>query len=96
MSKWQIEAKDKLLSIFAECANFERVEIKGSLIEGSEIDIYSDIDMEIHMKYYTASDIPILMQILSERIGSVFGCEIHNNERSDLLRICFENGCGLI
>jgi len=92
MHLWQVEAEQKLIEFLSNFAEIHQIKPKGSILDKSTLDIYSDVDFDIYLASDSAFDLINLMKMLSQQFGTIFGYEIHNNSNSDVLRICFENG----
>ena len=90
MPPWQIPASEKLTAFLKP---YGTTSLKGSVTTPSELDIYSDVDIDISTPDNTPIDIKSLITKTAEHFGSkVFGYEAFIYERQDVIRLCLENG----
>jgi len=89
---WQIKAAQDMKNFLSEFLNVERMTLKGSVLDPNLLDIYSDVDMEIHLLESAELDIAVLIAELCQQFNPVFGYEAHYQDDCAVLRICFENG----
>lgn len=92
MDIWQIKVAKDLTEYFKSISNVKKIEFGGSLLCESTIDAFSDIDMDIILKYNDIIDMKEMIEVLSRRFANVLGYEIYDYENRDMLRICFDNG----
>ena len=94
MDKWQIKAADEITDFIRKHIPNVNIKIYGSLLNKDLIDVFSDVDMEVHVQNDSNFNIKnfICMISMFSKHYSVFGYELHAKEKNELLRICFENG----
>ena len=92
MGIWQAEAEQKMKDFLHSIFAIQRIETTGSILTPELMDIFSDVDLEIHLSSDDALDMMDLVNSLAKQFGNVFGYEVHFSDSKDLLRVCFENG----
>ena len=92
MSLCQVQAAKEMEDFLKEIFIIEKIAIKGSTLNPDSIDLYSDVDMEIHLLESTALDSKCLIKALSEQFCGVFGYEVYSYDNRDIFRICFDSG----
>ncbi|MCL1807859.1 MAG: hypothetical protein FWG31_09180 [Oscillospiraceae bacterium] len=91
MELWQVKAADEMAGFMRGFLPVEEIDFYGSMLDRGSLDIFSDIDMEVHLQTNSDFNMKYVIRILSEH-SDVFGYETHIKDESELLRICFENG----
>lgn len=81
---WQYEAKEMIEKLLATFPEIKKIEVKGSMLDETTLDKYSDVDLEIHLAHTTPFDIKRVVK----KLPPALGYEIHNNT----LRICLWEG----
>ena len=89
---WQIRAAQDMKKFLSQFMNAEKIVLKGSVLDSNLLDIYSDVDMEIHLPESAELDITMLIAELCQQFNPIFGYEAHCHDDCAVLRICFENG----
>lgn len=92
MELWQIKAAEKMSYLLSEHLTTNKIELSGSVLNPTELDKFSDVDMYIYMPTNTPINFDTLLNVLTEQFGPPFGFEIHCQNDRDVLRICFEDG----
>jgi predicted nucleotidyltransferase len=91
MNFWQTRASEKMKNFLRNFSEIENVSMIGSMNEQNSLDIFSDIDLEIHLNS-SEFDLKKFINAMSTQVNTVFGYEIIGNDNCDTLRVCFENG----
>ena len=92
MKKWQLDAYKKMKQYIQEHISGAHIKKIGSILEPDELDIYSDVDLHIHLPYEAHFNAESFIKKLNEQFHPVLGYEIHNNDKQSVLRICLNNG----
>ena len=92
MHLWQVEVKNKLLNDLGDFLGIEKVEAKGSVLELEQLDVFSDVDLEVYLRNDEVIGLEKFFEIITDHCGPIFGYETHQQEKNDVIRICFENG----
>jgi len=92
MSLWQIDAANEMKEFLCGIIDADKIGLTGSKLEPASLDVFSDVDIEIHLPVNVAVDIKLLLRALAERFCAIFGYEFHSSSDGYTLRICFENG----
>ena len=92
MYLWQIEAAKKLTDFLQGFPKVKETALKGSLLDENSLDIFSDVDIVIHLSDNSALEYKTLLEGLSEGFSGVFGYQLHSSQKEDVIRICLENG----
>ena len=92
MSLWQIDAANEMKEFLGGIIDADKIGLTGSILEPASLDVFSDVDIEIHLPVNVAVDIKWLLRALAERFCAIFGYEFHSSSDGYTLRICFENG----
>ena len=92
MDLWQTIAADEMAEFIKDYLPVNGVCLTGSVMTPGALDIFSDVDMKIQLSDNKPVNFIDLAEALSERFCKVFGYEVHNNDNSDVFRVCFVNG----
>ena len=92
MNLWHAEAAKKMTDFIKAYFPESETDIVGSLLAPGTLDICSDVDMKISLSGNTPVNMKELTEALSGHFCPIFGCEVHHNPCSDVLRVCFANG----
>lgn len=87
-----IMAGKKMSNHLLSLTGVEKVEYKGSLLNVSTIDKYSDVDMDVYVSNDCAIDFVNDVQSIFAPVGDVFAFEIIESHKQDIIRLCFSNG----
>ena len=92
MGPWQVQAAAEMKDLLNKTLDVRKIDLKGSLLNPDLLDLFSDVDMEIHLHENPTLDITHLVKELSEHYHRILGYETHSQNNQDVLRLCFENG----
>ena len=88
---WQKQGTQEMERFLLQFFSDPSITRKGSLLNPESLDVFSDVDLEIHLKSNDILNIPKLLSVLEEQIGEIFGYEIHSNASESVIRIVFCN-----
>ena len=91
MDIWQIKAVEKMTAFITDLYNVKEIELCGSMLNKSLLDIFSDVDMNIFLQGDSDFDKNEFICKLTGKF-KVFGYEIHVLDNMHVFRICLENG----
>ena len=89
---WQIESAEKMQNFISNLYKVDSIQKKGSVLNPKELDMYSDVDMEIFLSDNTAIDIKDFLGAVAKNFSDVFGYEVIAHSRKDAIRMCLVNG----
>jgi len=89
---WQTGAAEEMSGLLAGMLEIDEIKIGGSLKNPTELDVFSDVDMEIFIAGNTPVNIKEVLAAVSGRFAPVFGYEVISHSRKDVIRLCLENG----
>jgi len=105
MTLWQPDAAEKMSNFLRDFLKsraychyhqhpdgIDDIKIYGSVKNPADLDIYSDVDMEITMLDNLPIDIKALLNAAADEFSPVFGYEVISHSLKDAVRVCFENG----
>ena len=96
MNLWQPDAAEMVAGFIKDTYAVEDggIKVGGSLLNEGELDIFSDVDMEVSLAEGARIDVKAFISALSCRFGGIFGYETHigDDGRDATIRVCFENG----
>ncbi|MCL2355982.1 MAG: hypothetical protein FWC70_02325 [Defluviitaleaceae bacterium] len=91
-TQWQVEASVKMSAFITEKFPASKIMFSGSVLNPSELDIYSDVDMQINMPDNTPVCVKDFLDAAAKIFSPVLGFEVISHSLKDAIRVCFENG----
>jgi len=89
---WQINAAKKMKELLSNIINSEEITLGGSVLNPTELDLYSDVDMKITLSDNTPINITNVLEAIADEFAPVFGYEVISHSRKDAIRLCLDNG----
>ncbi|MCL2424734.1 MAG: hypothetical protein FWD05_00175 [Oscillospiraceae bacterium] len=92
MDLWQIQAAEKMTDLVNIYTDIDSIEFSGSMLDYSLLDVFSDVDMIIHLSDNAIFELNEWLDVMAKSICDIFGYELYENDNQCVIRVCFENG----